>query len=194
MCDTLIFPLIFYSMKGKQFAKAIFFFLGMVWAENWFESCLSKIYSDICITHTVNRGWWFVHHHDITKKCDKRIVNDLKKYSEAHYEMLGGTSGQIKQKDWDKWVASVKYDPRPVKYSLAPIHYLLPDSHPKKKSLEAATLHLLKTSHEEQQKTIEALKKTRPPPASICKKIHPPRVQKEVRRILSMNTLYTKHL
>ena len=28
---------------------------GLVWAENWFESCLNRLYSDVCITHEVRR-------------------------------------------------------------------------------------------------------------------------------------------
>jgi len=144
---------------------------GMVWAENWFESCLTKMYSDTCIRHEVKKGWWFVHKHKITEKCDKRIISDFKKYSEYHYEMLGGTAGKIKKADWDKWVLSVKYDPRPVKYTLVPIHYMLSDTHPKKKALVSATYAYLKTSQDKRKKIIDALVAVRPPPAKVCKRI-----------------------
>jgi len=143
---------------------------GMVWAENWFESCLTKIYSDVCITHEVRRGWWFVHHHKITEHCDKRITHDFKNFTKYHYEMLGGTSGKIPKKDWDKWVKSVKYDPRPVKYSLIPIYYILPDSHPSKKALVEATLDFLIKNQKNRDLVISALESIRPPPASVCKR------------------------
>ena len=141
---------------------------GVVWAENWFESCLTKIYTDECIKHEVSESWWFAHKHHTTESCDKRIVSDFQKYAQQHYEMMGGTSGEVKEKDWDMWVKSVKYDPRPVKMGLAPLHYLLSESHPKKKALEAATLSYLKENHENQQKLITELEKIRPPPASVC--------------------------
>ena len=141
---------------------------GVVWAENWFESCLTKIYSDECIKHEVSQDWWFAHKHHTTETCDKRIVNDFQKYSQQHYEMLGGTSGEVQEKDWDMWVKSVKYDPRPVKMVLAPLHYLLSENHPKKKSLQDATLDYLTKNKETQQKLITELEKIRPPPASVC--------------------------
>ena len=87
--------------------------------------------------------------------------------------MLGGTSGKVKKEDWHKWVLSVKLDPRPVKYTLAPIHYLLPDSHPKKNALIDATHDYLKKGEKEKATTIEAMKAVRPPPASICKRVEP---------------------
>jgi hypothetical protein len=46
---------------------------------------------------------------------------------------------QVNISEWEDWALTVKYDPRPVKMRLVPIHYLLADSHPTKPALVAAT-------------------------------------------------------
>ena len=62
---------------------------GLVWAETWFESCLERAYSDICIDHEVHHGWWIVHDHDHEHSCDTHLQEDFSTYSEWHFEMLG---------------------------------------------------------------------------------------------------------
>lgn len=146
---------------------------GLVWAENWYEGCLSKMYSETCIKETSSRGWWFVHSHSHHQSCTKREQHSLNESFEKHFELLGGTSaGKIKEKDWAKWLLSVKYDPRPVRYTLVPLHYLLYDSNPKKEAIKAATHAYLKKSQDNRDKVIDSLKAVRRPPSSRCKKIN----------------------
>ena len=68
---------------------------GLVWAETWFESCLERKMTDICIDDEVSKGWWIAHHHTSDHKCDEHMKEDFWKMSEWHYEMLGGTDKVI---------------------------------------------------------------------------------------------------
>ena len=142
---------------------------GLVWAETWFESCLERAYTDVCIDHEVHHGWWIVHDHDHEHSCDTRLQEDFANYSEWHFEMLGGTS-QVNISDWEDWSLTVKYDPRPVKMTLVPIYYLLADSHPTKQALIDATNDYLARNEQEKVDRIDSMTNVRPPPPSMCDK------------------------
>jgi len=142
---------------------------GLVWAETWYQNCLERIFSDICINHEVHRGYWIFHKDTQERACDTRLTQDFNKTSEWHFELQGGTS-KVDQAHWRDWAKTVKYDPRPVKMNVAPIHYLLPDGHPNKEALIAATNAYLQ-HHEEQKKAdVEAMEAVRPAPPSLCNK------------------------
>jgi len=46
---------------------------GLVWAENWYESCLTRIYKDICIKTEVHKKYdpfGIFHGNKDEKSCD----------------------------------------------------------------------------------------------------------------------------
>lgn len=146
---------------------------GMVWEEHFFEKCLTKIYSDTCITTEITRGWWLEHKHQASTECpEKKVKKDFKSNSMHYFGRTGGSKGKtpLKQSEWDKWVLSIKDNPRPVRHALGPIYYLLSDSHPKKTALIMATQDFLKRSDTKRKSIIDSLQIIRPPPASVCKK------------------------
>lgn len=140
---------------------------GLVWAESWYESCLSRLYSDKCITDEVTRGWVIFEKHDTSHTCDQHITQDFSSFSSRHFEVLGGTA-KVNLSDWEAWAVSVKNDPRPVSLDMLPIFFLLPDSSPVKHALEMATTAFLRSAASAQQCTIDALEEVRAPPASVC--------------------------
>ena len=80
---------------------------------------------------------------------------------------------QVNISEWEKWALTVKHDPRPVKMTVVPIYYLLPEDHPKKAVLMEATNDFLLKAEGEKQARIEAMTKVRPPPATNCTKYDP---------------------
>merc|ERR1719312_633219 len=162
-----VFKMFFQSFGTSVVTKADMG--GLVWAETWFESCLERQMTDVCIDDEVSRGWWVAHHHTSDHQCDEHMTEGFQKMSEWHYEMLGGTD-KVNISEWEQWALTVKHDPRPVKMTVVPIHYLLPDNHPKKAVLIEATNDFLLKAESDKQAKIEAMLKVRPPPDSNCTK------------------------
>jgi len=52
-------------------------------------------------------------------------------------------------KDWKEWIKTVKYDPKPIKYHIVPIYYILPSSVKVRQALKEATEDYLQDSEEE---------------------------------------------
>eukprot|EP00927_Polykrikos_kofoidii_P033917 TRINITY_DN28755_c0_g1_i1.p1 TRINITY_DN28755_c0_g1~~TRINITY_DN28755_c0_g1_i1.p1 ORF type:complete len:1451 (-),score=180.91 TRINITY_DN28755_c0_g1_i1:162-4514(-) len=140
---------------------------GVVWAESWFESCLSRMYSDTCITDEVTRSWWVFHKKNGKHDCDKRITEDFSRHSSRHFESLGGTA-KVNISEWDEWALTVKNDPRPVRMTLVPLHRLLPSTWLVTQALADAADSYLKSAEAHKQSTVDALKRVRPPPAPVC--------------------------
>uniref|UniRef100_A0A0G4FGM9 MACPF domain-containing protein n=1 Tax=Chromera velia CCMP2878 TaxID=1169474 RepID=A0A0G4FGM9_9ALVE len=145
---------------------------GSVWAQDWFESCLIKIYSDTCINQEIRRRYdpfGIAHKSTDRHQCDKRLVSDYEKYSSQHYEMLGGTE-KVPLDKWEQWALTVKHAPKPVSMHTVPIHHILygPAMESKRAALEAATLAFLHSSEAQKKQTIEELERVRPPPAPVC--------------------------
>merc|ERR1712142_844919 len=98
--------------------------------------------------------------------------HDFNKTSEWHMELLGGTT-KVDQAHWPEWAKTVKYDPRPVKMTVVPIYYFLPDGHPTKNVLIDATNAYLQRHEQDKKSKIVAMEAVRPAPPPLCDKYKP---------------------
>ncbi|KAL4484620.1 hypothetical protein ABPG74_019797 [Tetrahymena malaccensis] len=134
-------------------------FGGLVYAEDWFESCLTKLHDEIWIREEVSKRYdsFGFFRKDSTKQTDvKQISIEFKENSEFHALLLGGTDS-IPLNDWDKWVPTIKYNPKALNRKLVPLTHFLPNG-PQKDALNAAILTF------RQQAASESENFNQPPP------------------------------
>ncbi|KAL4511130.1 hypothetical protein ABPG73_008208 [Tetrahymena malaccensis] len=144
-------------------------FGGLVYAEDWFESCLLNMHDEIWIREEISRRYdpFGCFRKDSTKQTDvKQISVEFKQNSEFHALLLGGTDS-IPLSDWDKWVPSVKYNPKALNRKLVPLTNFVPNG-PQKDALSAAILAIRQQSASEQESYISYLQQIAPPPKPIC--------------------------
>lgn len=142
---------------------------GLVWAENYFESCLTQIYSETWVTEQVDKKYdpigCFTSHEKYSDDTTV-VTEDYEKYSYGELFIQGGTES-ISPVDWDEWSPTVKNNPLPIRKTLIPIYYFIED--PIKKSvLEKATNDYRHSLDDDMTKTISEMSNMKPPPADIC--------------------------
>ncbi|KAL4484623.1 hypothetical protein ABPG74_019800 [Tetrahymena malaccensis] len=143
-------------------------FGGLVYAEDWLETCLIKTHDEVWIKEQVSRRYdpFGFFRKDSTKQTDvKQISTDFKENSEYHALLLGGTE-KIPLNDWDKWVPTIKYNPKALNRKIVPLTNFLPDG-PQKDALSAALLAFRQQATDEQQAYISQLQQIAPPPKSV---------------------------
>lgn len=91
---------------------------------------------------------------------------EYQKHTENHSYLLGGTDS-IPVDQWESWIPSVKYNPKPVNRKLVSLHELLPEG-PQKEALMTALLDIRGKAEEQAQKEIAEMESLRGPPPDHC--------------------------
>lgn len=116
---------------------------GLIWAQDWLETCLLQYRNTSWIRKQVTRRYDpFGFFTKSTSSDDTTILVDtfFETHSAYSVQLLGGTES-VPVSDWLNWLTTVKYNPRPVSYDLEPIYTLLPIGSAQRDALEAATFH-----------------------------------------------------
>jgi len=116
---------------------------GLVWAQDWLETCLLEKRNVSWISKQVNKRYDpFGIFRSSSQTYDGTTVLEtvFTNHSSYSLQLLGGTES-IPVSQWRDWIPTVKLDPRPVSYELEPIHMLLPLGSRQRDTIEAASLY-----------------------------------------------------
>lgn len=143
---------------------------GLVWAEDWFESCLLKIHRESWIKEQVEKRYdpfGIFTKEDQTE--DTTITQDetFTNHSTNQIRLVGGTES-IPVEKWKEWIHSVKLGPRPINYQLRPLYTLLPAGSLRRQILKQATSYFRKTDDTQSSEYISQLQQIPKPPSSLC--------------------------
>ncbi|CAF1394462.1 unnamed protein product [Rotaria magnacalcarata] len=144
---------------------------GLVWQQDWFESCLLRITNTTWIREQVKKrsGWGLFQSSSTTETRTTVISEQYTKHSEYSLQLLGGTEA-INVSKWREWVPTVRHKPRPISYDLLPIHILLPGNSDRRISLEQAALHFRTQADLKERAYISKIEAMPKPPKSRCEK------------------------
>ncbi|CAF3178894.1 unnamed protein product [Rotaria sp. Silwood2] len=136
---------------------------GQVWAETWYEKCLTYEHTQTWINEQVSTNWIFFtapvkNSQDYRQQVDERF----KQYSKSSSQLLGGTES-ISPSQWEKWAPTIKTRPRPISYRLMSLDEILPESN-LRRALKAAIHYVLKTAEKEDHNYVTQLENLRGPP------------------------------
>ena len=144
-------------------------FGGLVWAEDWFETCLLKTHDETWIREQVTKRYdpfgCFSNHHS-SSDYQVHLAEDFQKYSENHTTLIGGTDSLTLDK-WEEWIPSVKFNPKPITRKLIPIYNVLPEG-AKKEALKQAIDAIRVNAANEVSKEISEMEGLRPAPLTHC--------------------------
>jgi hypothetical protein len=115
---------------------------GLVWAQDYLETCLLETQNTSWIRREVRKRYDpFGFFTSRTNTDDTTIVSNtvFQQHSTYDITLLGGTES-LPISQWRDWIPSTKYEPRPVSYELRPIYTLLERNSTLRYTLEAATL------------------------------------------------------
>ena len=132
---------------------------GLVWAQDWLETCLLEHRNVSWIKRQVNRRYDpFGIFQSTSNSHDTTILEEkfFEIYSTYSLQLLGGTQS-IPAADWNNWIPTVKYNPRPVSYTLEPIYTLLPIGKAQREVLQMATNYYLQQASAEASVYIQQL-------------------------------------
>lgn len=132
---------------------------GLVWAQDWLETCLLQHRNVSWIKRQVTRRHDpFGAFRSTSNSHDTTILENtfFEEHSSYSLQLLGGTQS-IQASNWTNWVPSVRYNPRPVSYDLEPIYTLLPIGNAQRDALEQATNHYLEEANKEASVYIDQL-------------------------------------
>lgn len=104
-------------------------FGGMVYAEDWFETCLTKMFDEVWIKEEVRKRYdpfGFFRKNGQSVSNTTHISTEFKQNSEFHALLLGGTD-TISLDKWNEWVPTVKYNPKALNRKLVPLTHFLPE-------------------------------------------------------------------
>ncbi|CAF4664357.1 unnamed protein product, partial [Rotaria socialis] len=140
---------------------------GQVWAETWYEKCLTYEHSQRWIDEQVSRNWFgfrvgVKNINDYTKTVDERF----KQHSIFTSELLGGTES-IDPSEWEKWAPTIKTKPRAISYRLLALDESLPPGD-LRNAVKAAINYILTTAEKEELRYVSQLKSMRDPPQKKC--------------------------
>ncbi|CAF1023346.1 unnamed protein product, partial [Didymodactylos carnosus] len=114
---------------------------GMAWAEDWIQKCLFERRTETWIKEQTSRSFFGFFSSYSSATSDGHTLNVDKEYKEltwSTFKLVGGIETPDLRR-FDKWLASIKYHPRPVNYRLMPIHTLLPNG-AQRDALETASI------------------------------------------------------
>ncbi|CAF1472757.1 unnamed protein product [Adineta steineri] len=142
-------------------------FGGQVWAETWYEKCLTYEHTQQWIDEQLDENWLIFtydvkHREDHTQTVDQRFTN----YSISSSQLLGGTES-IPPSKWEEWIPTIKTEPRPISYRLISLDEILPESD-RRNALKEAIHYILTVAKEEDQSYIDQLETIREPPRKNC--------------------------
>ncbi|CAF2064098.1 unnamed protein product [Rotaria magnacalcarata] len=140
---------------------------GQVWAETWYEKCLTYEHSQRWIDEQVSKNWFGIrvgvkNIRDYSKTVDERF----KQHSIFTSELLGGTES-IDPSEWEKWAPTIKAKPRAISYRLLALAEILPPGD-LRNAVKAAINYILTTAQKEEHRYIDQLKSMRDPPQRKC--------------------------
>ena len=139
---------------------------GQVWAETWYEKCLTYEHSQTWIHQQVSTNWIFFRSNSVTEHVQQTVDERFKQFSIFSAQTLGGTSS-IDPSKWQEWLPTIKYQPRPLSYRLIPLSELLPEGK-QRRALQSAIDYVLKAAEAEDRSYIDQLQSTRGPEPRRC--------------------------
>ena len=140
---------------------------GLVWAETWYEKCLTYEHTETWIDEQVSRNFVLFsttsNAQDHTLEVDERF----KQFSTFSSQLVGGTDS-IDPTKWKEWEPTIKTNPRPISYRLTTLDKLLPEGK-KRTALGEAIDYYLKVVMDEDRIYIDKLEADRDPlPPTQC--------------------------
>jgi hypothetical protein len=140
---------------------------GQVWAETWYEKCLTYEHTEVWINEQVTTTFIGIFEEDSnTESHTSHVDEKFKQYSIFATQLLGGTESIAPEK-WQEWAPTVKDDPRPISYRLVPLYDLLPEGD-QRSALKTAIEYITKQAELENQAYIASLEAIRGPPPTVC--------------------------
>ncbi|CAF1350146.1 unnamed protein product [Didymodactylos carnosus] len=141
---------------------------GLILAEIWYESCLLSIYSAQWIKRQIEtRNLWLFKNTYTENTAYENTDRVFQQYSQYNVTIIGGmVSSNLTE--LEKWIPTVKHNPRPITYRLTPIYTLLPQSSPLRNALKNATLYFHSNAVNRSQIYIEHLSSVHYPPPLTC--------------------------
>ncbi|CAF1306922.1 unnamed protein product [Adineta ricciae] len=140
---------------------------GLVWAETWYEQCLTYEHTETWIDEQVSRSFVAFSTHSSSQDHMLEIDEKFKQFSIFSSQILGGTES-VDPTKWKEWQSTIKFNPRPISYQLVTLDKLLPEGN-KRTALNEAIQFYLKTAVEEDRTYINKLEADRDPlPPTKC--------------------------
>lgn len=140
---------------------------GQVWAETWYEKCLTYEHTEVWIDEQVKRTYIGIFREDSSSQSHTLAVDEeFKQFSIFASELLGGTESIAPDK-WEEWAPTVKDDPRPISYRLVPLYEILPEGN-QRSALQEAIEYITEQAEMADQAYISSLESVRGPPPTVC--------------------------
>ncbi|CAF1533633.1 unnamed protein product [Rotaria sp. Silwood1] len=140
---------------------------GQVWAETWYEKCLTYEHTQTWIDEQVTKSWFiFVTSAENSNDYRQQIAERFRQHSISSAQLLGGTVS-IDPSEWEKWAPTIKRKPHPISYRLISLDEILPESD-LRNVLKAAINYVLKLAEKEDRNYINQLESLRGPPKNKC--------------------------
>lgn len=163
--NTRIWKQFFYAYGTHVVVKANMG--GTAWEELWYEKCLSYEHSEHWVNKQIEQSFWFFgSSQSKSQQNQSNIDKKFKQYSIYSSQLLGGTES-IDPNDWDQWIKTIKYRPRPISYRLVQLNELLP-SGKRRTALAAAIDYFLKDAINKDRTYVAELENVRGPPPTQC--------------------------
>ncbi|CAF3207054.1 unnamed protein product [Rotaria sp. Silwood2] len=137
---------------------------GMMWAEDYFESCLITKMTEKWIRREITKRYWFFGtSREIIETYHKEVEKEYQQNSLSILKIIGGFTSIVPFNGYT-WLPTVKDDPSPVTYVLQPIYTLLPQG-PQRNALKEATFYFRSATANQSNLYIQRLEsETSPPP------------------------------
>ncbi|CAF2684273.1 unnamed protein product [Rotaria sp. Silwood2] len=137
---------------------------GMLWAEDYFESCLITKMTEKWIRREITKRYWFFGtSREITETYNKEVEKEYQQNSLSIFKIIGGLTSIFPLTGYN-WLPTVKDNPSPVTYGLQPIYNLLPQG-AQRDALKEATFYFRSAITNSTNLYIQRLEsETDPPP------------------------------
>ena len=140
---------------------------GQVWAESWYEKCLTYEHTEVWIHEQVEQTFLLVFGSKSETNEHQLVVDKrFKEFSIYSSQVLGGDES-IPAEKLDEWLPTVKSDPRPISHRLMPLYQLLPKGN-QRTALQAAIEYIANEAQAEDRAYITSLQSIRGPEPTKC--------------------------
>ncbi|CAF0806884.1 unnamed protein product [Rotaria sordida] len=140
---------------------------GLVWAETWYEMCLTYEHTETWIDEQISRNFILFSTNSNSQDHMLEVDERFKQFSIFSAQLLGGTDS-IDPTKWKEWEPTIKSNPRPISYRLITLDKLLPQGK-KRMALSEAIEYYLKEAMDEDRLYIDKLEADRDPlPPTKC--------------------------
>ena len=134
---------------------------GLVWAETWYEKCLTYEHTETWIDEQLSRNFVLFSTNADSQDHTLEVDERFKQFSIFSSQLLGGTDS-IDPTKWKEWEPTIKHSPRPISYRLTTLDKLLSDGE-KRTALSEAIDYYLKAAMNEDRIYIDRLQADRDP-------------------------------